>query len=159
MAHSRYGYHERPTTLVLTFDQALEAAAAQDSKNYRIIGPKGRIIRVKSAVYNASANTVTLHPSSRISVHYRYTLVVDGSKPGGLTNARGQLLDGTHSGEPGSNLRTSLTWRNLVLDSHVVLPKNRPATGNSGGISARNPLSRCRSVSLRKAAGHPCGPR
>jgi hypothetical protein len=105
-----------PTTIVLIVDQALNSVAAQDAKNYRVIGPEGRIIRIKSAVYNAAMNTVTLHPRERIDIHYRYTLVVDGTKVGGLTNTRGQLLDGTDSGKPGSNYRAALTWRNLVLD-------------------------------------------
>jgi hypothetical protein len=105
-----------PTTIVLIVDQALNSVAAQDAKNYRIIGPEGRIIRIKSAVYNAAMNTVTLRPREKINIHHRYTLIVDGTKVGGLTNLDGQLLDGTDSGKPGSNYRAALTWRNLVLD-------------------------------------------
>ncbi len=113
---SRYGFHDRPTTIVLTFNQALDPATADDPKDYRIIGPAGRIIRVKSAVYNAANDTVTLRPRERINIHHRYTLIVDGTKSGGLTDMAGHLLDSTESGEPGSNYRTALTWRNLVLD-------------------------------------------
>ena len=104
-----------PTTVVLTFNQALDATTAQDPQDYRIIGPAGRTIRVKRAKYDPAANTVTLHPARRIDIHYRYKLIVDGTAPGGLTNTQGQLLDGTDSGEPGSDYSTSLTWRNLVL--------------------------------------------
>ena len=109
----RYGYHEMPTTLVLTFDQALDAVTADDAKNYVIIGPHGRRIRVKSAVYDPANDTVTLHPSRRISVHYKYKLIVDGAKVGGVANSQGTPLDGTSDGDPGSNYRTTLTWRNL----------------------------------------------
>ena len=112
----RYGYHDMPTTIVLTVDQALNSVTADDPKNYRIIGPEGRIIRVKSAVYDATNDTVTLRPRERINIHHRYTLIVDGTKSGGVTNMAGHLLDSTVSGEPGSNYRTALTWRNLVLD-------------------------------------------
>ncbi len=111
----RYGYHWMPTTVALTFNQALDATTAQDPQDYRIIGPAGRTIRVKEAVYDPAANTVTLHPARRIDIHYRYKLIVDGTAPGGLTNTQGQLLDGTDSGEPGSDYSASLTWRNLVL--------------------------------------------
>ncbi len=38
----RYGYHMLPTTLVLTFDQALDAVTAEATSDYRIIGPAGR---------------------------------------------------------------------------------------------------------------------
>jgi hypothetical protein len=110
----RYGYHWMPTTLVLYFDQALDPATAQDANDYRIIGHAGGVIRVKSAVYNASTKTVTLHPSQQINIHYRYELIVDGTAPNGLTNTHGQLLDGVDNGKPGSDYRAPLTWRNLV---------------------------------------------
>ena len=96
----RYGYHMMPTTLVLTFDQALDAATAEDAQNYRIIGPRGRTIRVKSAVYDPTTLTVTLHPSQRINIHYRYELIVDGTAAGGLSDAQGQLLDGKTTARP-----------------------------------------------------------
>jgi hypothetical protein len=112
----RYGYHWMPTTLVLTFDQALDAATAEDANDYRVISPAGGQIGMKSAVYDPAALTVTLHPTQRIDIHYTYTLIVDGTAPGGLTNSRGQLLDGADDGQTGSDYRGPLTWRNLVLD-------------------------------------------
>jgi len=105
---------------VLTFDQALDESTAHDDENYRIIGPAGRVIGIKSAVYNLGTLSVTLHPEQRINIHHTYELIVDGSAPHGVTNTQGQLLDGTDSGRPDSDYRTSLTWRNLVLDP---LPK------------------------------------
>jgi uncharacterized membrane protein len=111
----RYGYHMRPTTLVLTFDQALDPTTAQDAKDYRIVGREGRIIRIKSAVYDPTTLSVTLDPRQRINVHHGYELIVDGSASGGVTNAKGQLLDGEKDGQPGSDYRASITWRNLVL--------------------------------------------
>jgi hypothetical protein len=107
---ARHGYHDRPTTIVLGFNQALDPATADDPKDYRIIGPEGRIIRVKSAVYDAANDIVTLRPRERINIHHRYTLIVDGTKSGGLTDLAGHLLDSTVSGEPGSDYRTALTW-------------------------------------------------
>jgi hypothetical protein len=46
----RFGYRMMPTTIVLTFDQALDAITAEDAKDYRIIGPAGRTIAIKKAV-------------------------------------------------------------------------------------------------------------
>jgi uncharacterized repeat protein (TIGR01451 family) len=111
----RDGYHMMPTTLVLTFDQALDAATADDPKNYQIIAPGGRTIRIKKAVYNSEKDTVTLSPAERISIHHRYTLVVDGKKAGGISNRLGEVLDSQGSSK-GSNERIPITWRNLVLD-------------------------------------------
>ena len=112
----RYGYHMMPTTLVLTFDEALDATTAEDANDYRVIGPKGGAIDIESAVYDPAALTVTLHPTQRIDIHYTYTLIVDGTAPGGITNSQGQLLDGADDGQPGSDYRGPLTWHNLVLD-------------------------------------------
>ncbi len=112
----RYGYHMIPTTVVLTFDEALDAVTAEDFNDYRIIGPSGKVIGIKSAVYDPAKLTVTLHPQQRIYIHYRYELTVDGTAPDGLTNTQRQLLDGADNGKPGSNYSEPLTWRNLVLD-------------------------------------------
>ena len=79
----RYGYHMMPTTLVLSFDEALEAVTAQDAKVYHIIGPAGRVIGIKSAVYDPATLTVTLHPKQRINIHHAYELIVDGTAPAG----------------------------------------------------------------------------
>ncbi len=112
----RFGYHMMPTRIVLTFDQALDAVTAEDVKDYRIIGPAGRTIAIRKAVYDPAALTVTLLPVERISIHHPYKLIVNGTAPRGLTNTKGQLLDGANRGSADSNYRAPLTWRNLVLD-------------------------------------------
>ena len=66
--------------MVLAFDQALDATTAQDVNDYRIIGPAGRTIAIKSAVYDPATQTVTLHPSQRISIHHTSKLIVDGTR-------------------------------------------------------------------------------
>jgi len=109
-----------PTSLVLSFDQALDAITAEDDANYRIIGPSGRVLGIRSAVYDPATLTVTLHPIGRINIHHTYKLIVDGTAPHGLTNTSGELLDGADRGSPDSNYDGLLTWRNLVLDP---LPK------------------------------------
>ncbi len=126
----RYGYHMMPTSLVLTFDQALEQATAENPHNYQITGPRGRAIRVTSAVYDPTTDTVTLRPSERINIHYKYELTVDGKKTGGLTDTQGLLLDGTDSGKPGSNYKAPVTWRNLVLSppNATALKKSKTPT-------------------------------
>ena len=102
-----YGYHMMPTHIVLTFDQALDAVTAEDVKDYRIIGPAGRAIAVKKAAYGPADLTVTLSPVERISIHHPYKLIVDGTAPRGLTNTKGQLLDGANRASADSNYRAS----------------------------------------------------
>ena len=147
----RYGYHWMPTTVVVTFNQALDPATAQDAHDYTIIGPEHRRIHVKSAEYDASTNTVTLHPSRRINIHYRYELIVDGTAPNGLENLNGLLLDGIGSGQPGSAYRAPLTWRNLVLD-----PKEAKAVHRTKSTTRRS--LKVKSEPATHSSGHETAP-
>ena len=104
----RFGYHAQPTTFVLTFSAALDPARAQDPNNYtlRPIGPNGNVgkrIRIVSADYSAAAQTVTLHPATRVYLFAHYKLVVNGTAPLGLSSSTGVLLDGLGTGVPGSD--------------------------------------------------------
>src|SRR5262249_3464530 len=71
----------------------------------------------------------TLHTTKRINIHHKYELIVHGTGAHAVSNTEGQLLDGSRSGKPGSDYRTSLTWRELVLA--------RPQGGVSNKKSAR----------------------
>ena len=93
-----------PTTLVLTFNQALDRT---QPKTRTTIASSVR--RARRSVRDRPSMTRMRHrdlaPGQRIDIHYRYELIADGTVPGGLTNLQGQLLDGTDSGEPGSDYR------------------------------------------------------
>lgn len=110
----RFGYHAMPTTLVLTFDQALETSAAQNPSAYRILNPQGRVIAVRSATYDAANHTVTLDPAQRLNVHWTYTLIVSGSGTASVTSATDVALDGAENGHPGSDFITKITRANLI---------------------------------------------
>jgi hypothetical protein len=111
----RFGVHMEPTVLKITFDEALDPASAVRRSNYRIKDPSGRIVRIKSAVLDATTNTVTLRFAERISIHHPYHLTVIGTGKNGIRNTLGMLLDGTSSGTADGNYTAPLTWRNLVL--------------------------------------------
>ena len=76
-----------PTTVVLTFDQALDPATAQDVHDYRIVSPQGQRMEVTRAVYDAARHTVTLHFAERLSIHHPYSLTVIGTGRQGLINS------------------------------------------------------------------------
>jgi hypothetical protein len=104
----RFGYHEKPTRLVLTFSSALDPSRAQDAQNYTLtpIGKNGHVgkrIRIASAVYATVADTVTLHFTKLLYLFQRYKLVVNGMAPSGLAGPTGVLLDGLGNGIPGSD--------------------------------------------------------
>ncbi len=111
----RFGIHAQPTRLVLRFSAPLDPARAQDPSSYRIIGPGGRAIAVDSAVYDAAARSVTLHPHTRLDVHRRYRLTAYGTGPRALAGTSGVLLDGTRTGRPGSDFATIVDRSVLVL--------------------------------------------
>lgn len=113
----RFGFHVRPTTLVLAFDQALDPATAQSPINYKITGPTGHAIAVRSVLYDPSTLTVTINPSERLNVHYAYQLTVQGVDAGGLVSAAGFRLDGAGSGHPGSNFTARIDRSLLVIDA------------------------------------------
>jgi uncharacterized repeat protein (TIGR01451 family) len=104
----RFGYHAQSTILVLTFSEPLDAARAQDLANYHLtlIAHGGHLrlpLRLTSAVYNATADTVTLHPAKLLPLRFKYELVVNGSTPTGVSSSSGVLLDGVGNGVPGSD--------------------------------------------------------
>ena len=112
---ARFGFHSLPTTLVLTFDKALDPASAQDPLNYTITNSQGHAIRIASIVYDPSALTVTLSPATRLNVHRSYHLTVIGTAPTGVTDTSGNLLDGALTGHPGSNYTATVTALDLVI--------------------------------------------
>ena len=110
----RFGYHARPTRLVLTFDQQLNPATAQNVGAYRIIDPHGRTVSVLKAAYDPVAGMVILTPARRLNLHLRYQLIVRGTGPNAVASASGILLDGAMSGRPGSDFATFVTMANWV---------------------------------------------
>jgi hypothetical protein len=111
----RYGFHWTPTTLVVQFSAPLDQASATNTGNYWIIGPAGQKIPVSWVSYDASSNSVTLHPQSNLDLHKAYYLTVIGVAPTGVRGSSGELLDGAGTGQPGTNYVTVLTAANLVV--------------------------------------------
>jgi hypothetical protein len=76
--------------------------------------------------YNAATHTVSLVTQTRINIHYRYQLIVEGVRSGGIASTLGHLLDGKGKGVPGSNYHAPITWRNLVLEPRAATKSRRP---------------------------------
>ena len=112
---SRYGYHDQATYLLVDFNGPLDPASAEDIANYTIEGPGHSRDRLKlgMAIYDPATDSVTLVPILRLNIHQTYTLTINGTTPSGVRSPSGLLLDGAGNGEPGSNYRTTITWRNL----------------------------------------------
>jgi hypothetical protein len=117
------GVHLHPTTLVVTLSTAMDAARAESRAEYRLIGPgpghkfgtkDDHRIRIRSARYNPTTNSVVLRPVRRLPLHDKFQLTVKGTAPDGLTSTLGILLDGAKTGQPGSNYVARITGKLLV---------------------------------------------
>jgi hypothetical protein len=134
----RYDIHMQPTVVVLNFNEPLDPTSAVNLSNYRITDPHGRLVHIKSAVFDAETNTVTLRPGERINLHHRYHLTVIGTGPSGVRNTQGQLLDGSDSGHADSNYAGTLTWRNVVLaPAEFKKYGHRPPSSPAGALNFR----------------------
>ena len=68
-----------PTVLVVSFNDPLDPISAVNLSNYRITNPAGHPVRIRSAVFDAATNTVTLRPADRINLHHTYRFEVIGT--------------------------------------------------------------------------------
>ena len=84
--------HKIPAGLVIPFDQDLDPASARRLSNYRVSTEAGRSIRVRSATYDSSTQTVTIRLAERPTFHGRYYLRITGQGPLGVRGRNGQFL-------------------------------------------------------------------
>jgi hypothetical protein len=98
----RFGFHEQPTSLVLTFSTALDATRSQNVNNYQLVASSGQAIPIRSAVYDPTNLTVTLFPTQLLNLQKVFQLTVIGTTPNGLTGSTGIPLAGT-GGVSGTN--------------------------------------------------------
>ncbi len=129
----RFGVHMHPTVLVVSFNEALDPASAVNLNNYKITDPAGRSVRIKSAVFDAANDTVTLRPAERANLHHAYHLTLVGTGPDGIRNTRGVLLDGANTGSADGDYTGTLTWRNLVLTPAEAKKYAHPSRAKPGG--------------------------
>jgi len=104
------------TGMVLSFTKPLASASASNTANYTVnlvsLGRRlnhglrplkiGRAIGITSAAYNATAQTVTLTFSARLSPSQMFQLRASGA-PGSVTDQNGHPLNSPSQGAPGSD--------------------------------------------------------
>jgi hypothetical protein len=73
----RVGVHHQRTQLIVTFDGIVDATKAENPSNYSVKTPTGQTVRVKSASYNPTTNSVTLIPARRLNVHHHFRLFIN----------------------------------------------------------------------------------
>jgi hypothetical protein len=124
----RYCVHAQPTSFVISFNGPLDAASAEDSANYHVVGPLpvGRLRRhidpVLAAHYDSSSETVTLLLRRRLNVHFRDQLTFLGATSSGVSNPAGVRLDGAGTSGSATDFVATITRANLAGPA-----RNRPA--------------------------------
>jgi hypothetical protein len=103
-----YGKGAQPSRLVVTFSTPMDPTSVQNIANYSVTGPlgvhgRGGSIGVYAATYKPSTNQVLLSLDTHINLHSQYRFTITGSGDGAVTSATGVPLDGTNSGQPGSD--------------------------------------------------------
>ncbi len=132
----RIGYHHQPTTLVVSFDRAMDEVRAEEITNYIIVDPgrDGRLqtrddqlIPLQWADYDATSWSVALRPTKSLSLHRRYGLIVNGTPTGGLTDTFGVYLGGQGAAFPGTNYETVFGKEIWIKPVHQpIRPTPRP---------------------------------
>jgi MBG domain (YGX type)/Bacterial Ig-like domain (group 3) len=114
------------TEIVVTFSGAVNVAEADSINTYRLATPgkKGSytaknagIIKLKSAVYNGSSDTVALTPKEPFALTKPVQFLVYGTGASGLQDAEGRLIDGDHNGTPGGNAVAILSKNSVIIDA------------------------------------------
>ncbi len=156
MGVKRFGFHDQPTVLVVSFNMPLNLARAQDVANYRIVtlgGPgrggslHGHVTKVRKAVYSAESGAVTLYMAQRLDIHNLYRITINGSATSGLMSADGVPLDGAGDGIPGSNYVQLISRRTLAGRSSEAVRADRisaargPRVGHAISASAVDMLA------------------
>ena len=142
---SWFGYRASPTTIAISFSEAINLASAQNTSDFTILttgrhgqfgGQGSERIRVSKAVYVAGSQTVTLYPSRRLNINERYELIVSGQAPEGVASTNSVMLDGADNGQPGTNYVGVLDKQNLILD-----PPKPPRPNLAAALVARRPAA------------------
>jgi hypothetical protein len=98
------------TEILVTFSSAVNATEAQETGIYRLVTPGKRgsftaknagSIKLRSAVYNATSDTVMLTPKKAFSLSKPVEVTINGNPPSGLEDTLGRFIDGDQNGTPG----------------------------------------------------------
>jgi type VI secretion system secreted protein VgrG len=119
------GFHARPTLLVLTFSGNLDPARAVNLSNYRLEGPDGRVIVLRSASYDSVTRTVTLEPRRLLPLRRTFRLTVHGNTATAVADRVGNLLDGDRDGRPGGDFTVTITRDLLRLPEQLRAHRSR----------------------------------
>jgi hypothetical protein len=116
------------TEIIVTFSGGVNAGEADRTTTYCLViaGKHGsftaknaKVIKLKSAVYNAATHTVTLTPAKAFSLAKPVQVLVHGVPPSGLQDSSGRFIDGKRDGQPGSDAVAVLSRGGTVINAVI----------------------------------------
>jgi hypothetical protein len=78
-----------------------------------------QMIKLRSAVYDAVDDTVTLIPKKAFALTKKVPLLISGQPPSGLQDSSGRFIDGHHNGTAGGNAIAILSRGGASIDAVV----------------------------------------
>jgi hypothetical protein len=112
--------------VLITFSGPVNAAGADNTATYRLATPgkhgsftakNAKTIKLKSATYDGTNDTVTLVPRKPFALRKPVQVLVYGQPPSGLQDSSGRLIDGGENGKSGSNAVVILTRAGASIDA------------------------------------------
>jgi plastocyanin len=136
------------TQITVDFSGAVNALEADSVGTYRLAtaGKKGsfdaknaKVIKLRSAVYDAATNEAMLTPRKPFALSKSVQLRVNGLPPTGLQDTFGRLIDGNHDGQPGGNVVVILRGNAAIVSARALSPSGGDPTVQSSAVTALTP--------------------
>ena len=114
------------TQIIVSFSGAVNANEADRPATYGLAtaGKKGsftaknaQVIKLRSAVYSTTNNTVTMSPKKAFALSKQVQLLVYGTGPSALQDTYGRAISGANNGQPGSNAIAILSRSGVKLNA------------------------------------------
>jgi plastocyanin len=141
--HDTLNKKHQVTGITVAFSGVVNANLATSVANFRLAmpGKKGsfdaknaKLIKLKSAVYNAALDQVVLTPKKPFALSKPVQLRVNGLAPAGLEDSDGRLIDGNHDGQPGGNATAVLSRKGATQSAIPVSMGNSKTVPASAGM-------------------------
>jgi hypothetical protein len=116
----------RVVEIIVGFSGELNAGRADSMSEYRLVRAVKRglftaklanVIKLRSAVYNGTSDTVTLTPNKPFALTNPVQLQVSGDPPSGLDDVLGRLLDANDDFQPGGTAVAVLRRHSHTIDA------------------------------------------
>jgi plastocyanin len=168
--HDTLNKRHQVTGITVDFSGAVNAAQASSVAIYRLATPgkqgsfdakNAKLIKLKSAVYDAALDQVVLTPKKPFALSKPVQLRVNGQSPSGLQDTAGRLIDGNHDGQPGGNAVAIFSRKGVTLSAIPVsmgfLKSAPPPPSMSNMGSAAMPMTAMDRSSIENAVAMSIG--